>query len=150
MEMHNLNVLISLATNARDAAAVQRAQVQQQVDAAHAQLETLRGYARDYARRAHDQLAQGCDRMAQTNARAFGGRLDEAIAAQLQETRRRERQLEAADTQWRDLASRVRRLELLAARREQAARESAQRREQKLTDELARTAAQRRAAVSDH
>jgi flagellar export protein FliJ len=149
METRNLNVLISVATTARDAAAVQRAQAQQQLDAARAQLETLHGYALDYARRARAQLTQGCDRMAQTNARAFSGRLDEAIAAQLQEMQRRETQLEAADAQWRDLASRVHRLELLAARREQAARESARRRDQKLTDELARTAVQRRATVAD-
>ena len=149
METRNLNVLISVATTARDAAAVQRAQAQQQLDAARTQLETLNGYALDYARRARDQLTQGCDRMAQTNARAFSGRLDEAIAAQLQETQRREKQFEAADAQWRDLASRVHRLELLVSRREQAERESARRHEQKLTDELARTAVQRRATVAD-
>lgn len=143
MDTRSLNVLISLATAARDAAAAQRLQAQQQLDAARAQLEALHGYARDYARRACDQLANGCDPMAQTNARAFGGRLDEAIAAQLQETRRRDKQYETADAQWRDLASRVQRLELLAERRALAARETARRHDQKLTDELARTAALR-------
>jgi flagellar export protein FliJ len=147
METRNLNVLISLATTARDAAVVQRAQAQQQLDAARAQLEALHGYAREYGRRARDQLTNGCDRMAQTNARAFNGRLEEAIAAQLQETQRREKQFGHADAQWRELASRVQRLELLAARREQAARERARRHEQKLTDELARNAVQRRGAA---
>ena len=144
MEPHNLLMLISLAAAARDAAAAQRAQAQAALNAARVQLEVLHDYALDYARRAREQLASGCDPMAQTNARAFGGRLDEAIAAQLQELQRREQQYANADAQWRELSSRVQRLELLAARREEAARERARRHEQKLTDELARTAALRR------
>jgi flagellar FliJ protein len=144
MEPHNLSMLISLAAAARDAAAAQRAQAQGALKAARAQLDVLHDYARDYARRASEQLASGCDRMAQTNARAFGGRLDEAIAAQMLELQRREQQVTSADAQWRELSSRVQRLELLAARREEAVRERARRQEQKLTDELARTAALRR------
>ncbi len=147
MEPHNLSMLISLATAARDAAAAQRTQAQRQLEAARAQLDVLHGYSRDYAHRAREQLAGGCDPMAQINARAFGGRLDEAIAAQLQETQRREKQLGSAEAQWRELSSRVQRLELLAARREESARQTAERRDQKLTDELARTAALRRTAL---
>ncbi len=149
METHNLQLLISLAVTARDSAAAQRAQAQRQLDAARTQLDVLHGYARDYARRARDQLAGGCDAMAQTNARAFGGRLEEAIAAQLQETQRREKQLASNDAQWRELSSRVQWLELLAARRDEAARETARRLEQKLTDELARTAALRGATLDN-
>lgn len=147
MQTHNLVVLISLAATARDAAATQRAQAQQQLDAARAQLDALHGYARDYARRARNQLASGCDSMAQNNARAFGGRLDEAIAAQQQEIQRREKHFASTDARWRELASRVQRLELLAARREQAAQEIARRQEQKMTDELARAAAQQALAA---
>jgi flagellar FliJ protein len=148
MDAHNLAMLISLARASRDAAAARRVQAQRQLDAARAQLDVLHGYARDYARRAQDQLASGCDRMAQTNARAFGGRLEEAVAAQLRELQSREAQFTRADEHWRELASKVQRLELLAERREQAERESTQRREQKTTDEIARVVALRRAAMN--
>jgi flagellar FliJ protein len=149
MDAHSLAMLISLAIAARDAAAGRRAQAQRQLDAARSQLDLLHGYARDYAQRARDQLAAGCDPVAQTNTRAFGGRLDEAVGAQLQELQRRETQFARADEQWRELTSRVQRLELLAARRALAAREAAQRQDQKHTDELARAAALRRGAP-DH
>ncbi len=145
METHNLNMLISLAVTARDAAAVERARAQQQVNAARAQLEVLHSYVNDYAQRAQQQLSDGCDVVAQRNTRAFGGRLDQAIEAQLAELKSREAQLGRADSQWRELAQRVQRLELLVTRREQAARVTAGRREQKSTDEFARAAAQRRA-----
>lgn len=147
MEAHSLSMLISLAASARDAAAAQRVQAQRKLDASRAQLDQLHDYAKDYALRASEQLSRGCDVMAQSNARAFGGRLDEAIAAQLAEFEQREKQLLEADAQWRDLASRVRRLEMLAERREEAARESEKRRDQKMTDELARSAALRRTLI---
>jgi flagellar export protein FliJ len=145
MEAHSLSMLISLATTARDAAAVQQARAQQQVDAARTQLNVLHEYARDYALRAQRQRVDGCDVMAEGNARAFGGRLDAAVAAQLQELQRREAQLAQAQAQWRELAQRVQRLELLAARRAETARQRAERHEQRHNDEVARLAAQRRA-----
>lgn len=146
MEAHTLAMLISLATAARDSAAAQRARVQQQVDAARAKLDALHEYARDYTRRAQRQRSNGFDVMAQENAFAFGGRLDAAIAAQLQEVQRREKQLERAHAQWCEQAQRLQRLELLAARRADAARLHEERREQKHNDEMARLAAHRRVA----
>jgi flagellar export protein FliJ len=146
MDAHSLSMLISLAAAAHDSAAAQRTRAQQQLDAAVSQLELLRGYASDYAQRAQRQRVDGCDRMADGNARAFGGRLDQAIAAQLQEVERRENALQRAHAHWRDMSQRLQRLELLAARHAEAARLRADRREQKHNDELARLAAQRRAA----
>lgn len=145
MDAQSLSMLISLAAAARDSAAAQRTRAQQHLDAAVSQLDLLRGYARDYAQRAQRQRFDGCDRMAEGNARAFGDRLDEAIAAQLQELERREDALQRAHDHWRDMNQRLQRLELLAARHAEAARLRADRREQKHNDELARQAAQRRA-----
>ncbi len=137
MELTNLTMLIELARTARDAAAARRAQLTMQLAQARHQLDLLRGYARDYQRRAVATLTDGCDMAAQNNLRAFAGKLQQAIEAQQIETRRREQATTAADAEFMQLQQRLKSLEALEARQHQAARTVAQRRDQKSMDEIA-------------
>jgi len=130
-------MLIEITRTARDAAAAQRARCQLQTDQARAQLETLRGYALDYGRRAQSTMSSGCDVAAQNNLRAFNGRLAAAIDAQALEVARRAHALATADDELAQLQRRVKSLETLLARRTDAARKKQARQEQKTTDEFA-------------
>lgn len=140
MEAHSLALLMELAAGARDAALARRAELQQRATQAAAQLDVLRGYARDYGRRASAQLANGCDPAAQLNSRAFANKLDQALAAQEAEVRTREQQLVAGDEELHAAQRRLKSLQALAERRATAERDRAQRLDQKQTDEIARNA----------
>jgi flagellar FliJ protein len=140
MELTNLTMLIELARAARDAAATRRTQLQMQREQARAQLDVLRGYMRDYERRAQATLSGGCDMAAQNNLRLFCGKLAQAIDAQQLEVRRREQALAAGDAELLQLQRRLKSLEALQNRQRQAAHRGERRREQKASDELARGA----------
>jgi flagellar FliJ protein len=139
MDATNLRMLIELATTARDAAGARRAQAAAAVDAARQQLATLQGYAADYALRAQTALAQGGDIAAQNNLRAFSAKLGKAMEQQRNEVARREQVLAAAEHEFNDAQRKVKSLQALQARGAEQARVVAQRREQKLVDELAQT-----------
>lgn len=140
MDNHNLRMLIELATTARDGAAARQAQVHAQMMQAEAQLQTLRGYVRDYQARADDAMRQGCDIAAQGNQRAFLARLERAIGQQADEVKRRTRLLEAAAAEVAQFQRKLKSLKALAQRKLDAQRMAAERREQKTMDELARQA----------
>jgi flagellar FliJ protein len=140
METHNLRMLIELATTARDAAAVRRAQAQTQVAQARAQLETLNGYARDYERRGQQTLSGGCDIAVQSNLRAFAAKLKRAVEQQAAELARREQVLAAAEAELAQMQRRLLSLAALAERKAESQRQVAARREQKTMDEMARHA----------
>jgi flagellar FliJ protein len=141
MDAHSLRMLIELATSSRDAAAAKRAQVQLQLTQAREQLATLQRYASDYARRAQDTLSGGCDIAVQSNLRAFAAKLKRAVDQQAGEVTRREQLLAAADSELMELQRKLKSLEALAERQRESQRLVAARREQKLTDEMARTLA---------
>ena len=141
MDAHSLRMLIELATSSRDAAAARRAQVQLQLTQAREQFETLQRYARDYERRAQSTLSDGCDIAVQSNLRAFAAKLKRAVDQQSGEVTRREQLLAAADTELMELQRKLKSLEALAERQRESQRLVAVRREQKLTDEMARTLA---------
>lgn len=139
MDNHNLRMLIELAVTSRDAAAARRAQTQAQLAQAVDQLELLKGYGRDYDRRAQSTLAAGCDIAAQDNLRAFCARLRRAIEQQAGEVSRREQALARADAELAQAQRRLLSLQTLAERKLAGERAAHARSEQKLTDELART-----------
>jgi flagellar FliJ protein len=145
MEPSNLTMLIEITRTARDAAAAQRARCQLQTDQARAQLETLRGYALDYGRRAQATMSSGCDVAAQNNLRAFNGRLTAAIEVQTLDVARRAHTLAIADEELAQQQRRLTSIETLLARQTDAARQKQARREQKSTDELASGASADRA-----
>ncbi len=137
MDNHSLRMLIELAVTSRDAAAARRAQAQLHLAQAADQLELLRGYGRDYDRRAQSTLAAGCDIAAQDNLRAFCARLRRAIEQQAGEVTRRERALAQADGELVQAQRRLLSLEKLAERKRAEQNALQARREQKATDELA-------------
>jgi flagellar FliJ protein len=139
MDATNLRMLIELATTARDAAAARRAQAAAAVDMARQQLATLQGYAADYAQRAQTALAQGGDIAAQNNLRAFSAKLGKAMEQQRNEVARREQVLAVAEHEFNEAQRKVKSLQALQSRSAEQARVVAQRREQKLVDELAQT-----------
>lgn len=147
MRMQSLAMLIELATSARDAALSRLAEQQQRVAQAAAQLEVLRNYARDYRHRSQAQQAAGCDPAARRNWHAFAHKLDQAIGAQEDEVRSRERQLAVGAQQVQQAERKLRSLEALAERRRAALRAQAQRVDQKRTDEQARDARDRLTAT---
>src|SRR5258706_6713861 len=115
MELSNLAMLIEITRTARDAAATQRARSQVQTDQARTQLETLRGYALEYGRRAQLTMSSGCDVAAQSNLRAFNGRLAAAIEAQTHEVARRAQALAMADEELAQQQRRVKKIVKLLA-----------------------------------
>jgi flagellar export protein FliJ len=139
MEPQSLAMLIELATTSHDAAAARRAELQQRVQDAQAQLAVLRNYAHDYVQRAQSQMAAGCDPAAQLNWRAFALKLDQAIDAQQSEVRTREEHLVAGEIEVRQAMRKLKSLQALAERRLAQAQQLAQRIDQKQTDEIARS-----------
>jgi flagellar FliJ protein len=137
MDSANLNMLIEMAKTARDAAATRCAQARQQVEQARQQLELLRGYAREYDRRAIATLSQGVDLAAQNNLRSFVAKLARAVEIQQNELTQREALLASADGELTQMRMRLGSLEKLAARQELAAQNKARRHEQLATDEMA-------------
>lgn len=149
MHAPNLAMLIELAATSRDAAAARRAQAAASLAQANAQLEVLRGYARDYERRAQTTLTQGVDMAAQNNLRAFTAKLHQAIEAQRLEVQRRTAALAVADDELQQMQKRVKSLQALAERRLADARQLLARREQKSQDEIAQSARDRPLAASE-
>lgn len=137
MDATNLRMLIELATVARDAAAAQRAQSSSAVEAARHQLAALRGYATDYQQRGQATLCQGADIAAQNNLRAFVAKLDRAIVQQENEVTRREQVLASAERGYTEAQRKLKSLQALQVRSDERSRQMAQRREQKLLDEIA-------------
>lgn len=138
MDPANLNMLIELARAAYDAAAAKHAQQLESCAQARRQLDVLRGYARDYDRRAQVTLSQGIDVVAQDNLRAFVARLARAIELQSAEVARREQALAAAAAELGQMKSRLMSLEKLAERQARAAQRRQARHEQRALDDLGR------------
>jgi flagellar export protein FliJ len=149
MDTANLAMLIELAVTSRDAAAARRAQAAASLAQAQSQLDVLRGYARDYERRAQTTLTQGVDIAAQNNLRAFTAKLQQAIDAQRLEVERRAAALAAADEALQRMQRRVKSMQALADRRLADARQTLARREQKTQDELAQPGRERPLAASE-
>jgi flagellar FliJ protein len=139
MDAINLRMLIEMASTARDAAGARRAQAAAALEAARQQLLTLQGYAADYAQRAQAAFAQGGDIAAQTNLRSFAAKLDKALEQQRNEIIHREQLLNAAEHEFNDAQRKLKSMQALQVRSAEQARAVAQRREQKLVDELAQT-----------
>ncbi len=149
MKNADLAMLIELAVTSRDAAAARRAQAATSLAQAQAQLDVLRGYARDYERRAQTTLTRGVDMAAQNNMRAFADKLQRAIDAQRLEVQRRTTAVSTADEELRQMQMRLKSLQALADRRAADARAALARREQKTHDELAQSGRNRPLAASE-
>ena len=83
------------------------------------------------------QALGGMDAATRANWGAFDGKLEAAIAQQAHEIERRQTRLQAAQTEFVEMQKRLKSLETLAARQQEATRQKGMRREQKQTDEIA-------------
>jgi flagellar FliJ protein len=140
MDPASLDLLIMLATSARDNAARAHARRMKAVDQARRQHDTLMDYVRDYRGRAHDRMSGGIDAAAAANQRAFLVRLDEAIQAQQADMASRTAEAATSAAALGEESRKLERFKLLRTRRDLAAQELAGRRDQKLMDELAQRA----------
>ena len=140
MDRASLDLLIMLATAARDEAARAHARRVKASDQARRQHDTLMDYVRDYRSRAQDRLSGGLDAAAAANQRAFLVRLDEAIQAQRNEMAVRTTDAATSAAALGVESRKLERFKLLRTRRDLAATELAGQRDQKLMDELAQRA----------
>ena len=146
----SLDLVIRVAADRRDAAALALAGSRRQVEAARRKLEMLSRYLQEYLARTNGGMqAGGTDPVRVANTRAFIDKLDQAILQQQAE-------VATCDTHaagcLRDLTARettLKSLETLRERRADEARRDESRREQKRTDEFGARAARNGGATLD-
>lgn len=104
---------------------------------AKAQLRLLEDYRNEYAERFRSAAQGGMTPQVWQNFQDFLARLDEAIGQQRAVVAGSERKTAAGQQQWRDEKNRLRAIDTLAVRHVDRERRVEDRREQKLTDEIA-------------
>lgn len=132
---HALGAALKLAGERHAAAEKHLGQAHARVNDARKTLDTLTRYRGEYANRWRT-LTQA-DSAALANFRRFLHKLDDAIAAQHQESQKCAEALDAAQQQWNETRRRIRSLELLIERRQAVVLKREQKLEQKSTDEFA-------------
>jgi flagellar FliJ protein len=140
MNSTQLNRLLELTRVARDSAATRLANLERQVHLAREHLQTLLGYASDYAARLQARAGDTLDPAAQSNQRAFLARLQVALDTQQREVGAREQASAAAQAELAICQRKVKSLETLVQRRAQEELRRENRREQRNTDEVAQRA----------
>jgi flagellar FliJ protein len=140
MNLMQLNRLLELARIARDTAATRLARLEQQTRQAREHLQTLAGYADDYATRLQARVGDELDPAAQSNRRAFMARLQLALQTQQREVDAREQAAATARGEVAGCQRKLKSLETLIERRAQEEMQRTSRREQRNTDEAAQRA----------
>jgi flagellar FliJ protein len=140
MKSESLATLIELARIERDALLARQAEVERNAERARQSLRMLRGYTGDYEGRSRNREGEVRDPSADENTRAFLGRLGVAVQTQEQDVQMREQALERARALTREAERRLRSLGTLVERRAEEERLRTERRDQKLTDEMAQRA----------
>lgn len=141
MSTQALNILLERAEAERDDALAKLQELQRQAEAAQAQAQQLGQYRSDYQQRWTQQFARQTTIDIVGHYQNFGQRLDQAIAQQGAVSQFAQQRVERAREALRDLELRVASVRKLIERRQGELRRSAQRREQKATDEQAARAA---------
>lgn len=146
----SLDLVIRLATDRRDAAALELAGSRRQGEAARRKLEMLSRYLDEYLARTNGGMqAGGTDPVRVANTRAFIDKLDQAIALQQREVEACEAKsasrLQVLTTTETGLKS----LEMLRDRRIGECRRDENRREQKRSDEFGARAARSGGSMLD-
>lgn len=141
MSTQALNILLERAEAERDDALAKLQELQRQAEAAQAQAQQLGQYRSDYQQRWTQQFARQTTIDIVGHYQNFGQRLDQAIAQQGAVSQFAQQRVERAREALRDLELRVASVRKLIERRQSELRRSAQRREQKATDEQAARAA---------
>lgn len=141
MSTQALNILLERAEAERDDALAKLQELQRQAEAAQAQAQQLGQYRSDYQQRWTQQFARQTTIDIVGHYQNFGQRLDQAIAQQGAVSQFAQQRVERAREALRDLELRVASVRKLIERRQGELHRSAQRREQKATDEQAARAA---------
>lgn len=130
-----LGAALELAAERHAAAEKLLAQAHARVNDARRTLDTLTRYRGDYAARWRSLTE--ADSVALSNFRRFLLKLDEAVSAQQQESRKCTETLHASQAHWSETRRRLKSLELLVDRRLAMQRQRESRLEQKASDEFA-------------
>jgi flagellar FliJ protein len=137
MDAAALNLLVEMATSARDDAARAHGRRVQAFEQAKRQRTQLDAYLRDYQGRARDRMGSGLDAAAAVNQRAFLARLDQAVLTQQQDLKQREAEVARSAAQLAEEGRKLERMRLLQTRRAQDLLARDNRRDQRLMDEIA-------------
>ena len=140
MDSTQLTTLLDLTRVARDAAASRLARLEQQVRQAREHLQTLQGYSSDYSTKLQHHEGDELDPAAQSNKRAFLGKLRIALETQQREVAAREQASACARGELAVCQRKLKSLETLTERRLREELQCAARHEQRHTDEAAQRA----------
>lgn len=134
---HALPRLIETAEAARDQASAALAQVRQAVAQAATTLQRLQDFRAECLSRSAAGTLGATDGAGLQGYQRFVGRLDEAIALQQQEVRRREARVQEQQLRLQECQRKLMAFQALQRREADAANARAQRREQREADEFA-------------
>jgi len=131
------NQLRELACQRRDTSGQRLAEAATLRDAAHQKLEMLLDYQRDYDGRLAQSATDGIDAEKLRSYRTFLANLERAIEQQTEALALTQERVTQAQAHWRNEQRQVDSFRVLDERQQAAVTRSANRIEQKLTDELA-------------
>jgi flagellar FliJ protein len=145
-----LDLVIRVATDRRDGAALALAGSRRQAEEAHRKLETLSRYLQGYRARMNGGLEAGrTDPVRMANTRAFIQKLEHAIAQQQREVDARDSHSKVCTGLLNAKEMKLNSLQTLRERQADEARRAEGRREQKRTDEFGARAARNGGATLD-
>lgn len=127
--------LVELAEMEMDNAGKTVAFMQDEMQQAQEQLQTLQNYLQDYAKQPLEAPAQTITQL-QTHA-AFGDKLQQAIQAQSENYQQKQLMVEKALEAWREKRARYKALQTLLEKKRKQRDVKLSRQEQKMLDELA-------------
>lgn len=136
MRIEQLNLVIRLAADQRDAAAQRLAAGREQRQGAGQQLEQLQNYQRQYVGQVQRESQQGIAVQTLMESRRFIAELEGLIATQQQTVAQQDANLQVLTEQWVTASQYLNAVERLKDSRLREQRQSADRREQQLVDDL--------------
>lgn len=136
MQVAQLNLVIRLAGEQRDEAAQRLAAGREQWQGASQQLEQLQHYQRQYVGQVQRESQQGIAVQTLMESRRFIAELESLIATQQQTLAQQDANLQVLTEQWVAASQYLNAVERLKDSRLSEERQSAERREQQLVDDL--------------
>lgn len=136
MHQQPLDMLLSLAREARDNAGVTLAGERRTQQHTAAQLNALGRYRLEYAQRLQEAMHDGIDPATMHNYQQFLASLDSAIERAKQALADQEKRVVHSQQNWQQEQRKLSSYDTLATRRASQQRQQAQRHEQRLTDEM--------------
>lgn len=142
----SLQLLIELATQATEAAALRLGELNQKLAQEQDKLAMLQSFHADYLQRLQGQLQRGLSPREYQNYQAFVGKLETAISGQQDLQKQVQAQIGAQRLNWQECQKKQLSYEVLVARQEKAEQQHQRKKEQQQLDEFAARAARLRTA----